>query len=329
MAERDYKAAWPLPSSTRCLPGTSIEIARQLTRGPAPEHALFDFDGTLSLIREGWMDVMVPLLAGILLDFARPGETEESIRALVKDFVTELTGKQTIYQMIRLADEIRARGGVPRDPRDYKAEYHERLMERISARRKGLAEGTLPREEALVPGSLEILRLLRDRGVRIYIASGTDEEYVLEEAALLGVDEFAPGRIYGAQADYASFSKELVIRRILEENRVDGRRLAAFGDGYVEIADCKAVGGTAVAVASDESGRSGRPDAWKRERLLGAGADIVVPDYRDAAALVAYIWDGIEPAPGPARGEAAVADSEPAPGQGGPGQGGPGQGGRR
>lgn len=323
MAERDYRAAWPLPSSTRFLAGTSIEVAREIPRDPAPEHALFDFDGTLSLIREGWMDVMVPLLAGILSEYARPWETEAEISALVKDFVTELTGKQTIYQMIRLAEEIRARGGTPRDPLDYKAEYHERLMERIASRRKGLADGTLPRAEALVPGSLEILSLLRDRGVHIYIASGTDEEYVLEEAALLGVDGFAPGRIYGAQADYASFSKEMVIRRILTENRVDGRRLAAFGDGYVEIADCKAAGGVAVAVASDESGRSGRPDPWKRERLLGAGADLVVPDYRDAAALVAFVWDGIEPEPAAPRNGAAAGAA------GARLSGGPGQGGRR
>ena len=305
MAERDYRAAWPLPSHTRFLSGTSIEVARDLPRGSAPEHALFDFDGTLSLVREGWMDVMVPLLAGFLAAYARPGETEADISALVKDFVTELTGKQTIYQMLRLAEEIRSRGGTPRDPRDYKAEYHERLMERIASRRKGLADGTLPREAALVPGSLEMLGLLRDRGVAIYIASGTDEAYVLEEAALLGVDGFAPGRIYGALADHASFSKELVIRRILAENRVDGRSLAAFGDGYVEIADCKAAGGVAVAVASDEAARSGLPDAWKRKRLLGAGADLVVPDFQDAAVLAAYVWDGVEPEP-PAAGQDAA-----------------------
>lgn len=305
MAERDYRASWPLPERTRFLPGTSIEVAREIRRGAPPEHALFDFDGTLSLVREGWMDVMVPMLTGILLDFARPGETRESLAALVRDFVTELTGKQTIYQMLRLAEEIHSRGGSPRDPRDYKAEYHERLMERIAARREGLASGTLPRTAALVPGSLEILGALRRRGVSVYIASGTDEAYVLEEAALLGVDEFAPGRIYGAQADYASFSKELVIRRILEENRVDGARLVAFGDGYVEIADCKATGGLAVAVASDEAERSGRPDEWKRRRLLGAGADLVVPDFSQAEALVSYIWDGVEPEPPAAVSESA------------------------
>ena len=62
---------------------------------------------------------------------------------------------------------------------------------------------------------------------------------------------------------------------------MDGASLLGFGDGYVEIQNVKAVGGTAVAVASDEAGRSGKPDAWKRDRLIGAGADVVIPDYRD------------------------------------------------
>ncbi len=58
----------------------------------------------------------------------------------------------------------------------------------------------------------------------------------------------------------------------------------------MEIQNVKAVGGVAVAVASDEAGRSGKPDLWKRDRLIGAGADLVIPDYRDWAALVDYLW---------------------------------------
>lgn len=293
MSERDYVSVWPVPESTRVLTGTSIEIVRPRTFGQVPKHALFDFDGTLSLIREGWMEIMLPLLTAHLLPYAKAGETAESIGSLVRNFVTELTGKQTIYQMMRLAEEIRLRGGVPADPQAYKAEYHDRLMARIDSRRKGLADGSVPRDDLLVPGSLEILENLRDRGTAIYIASGTDEHYVLEEARLLGLDEFAPGRIYGAQADHASFSKELVIQRILKENAVDGAALIAFGDGYVEIADCKAVGGVAVAVASDETARSGRCDAWKRERLIGAGADFVIPDFRESSALLDYIWTSL------------------------------------
>jgi phosphoglycolate phosphatase len=292
MAERDFKPVAGAPGQTSFIAGTGMELIRPVQPGRAPEHVLFDFDGTLSLIREGWMDIMVPMMCEILAVHAGSGETPGSIRALVTDFVTKLTGKQTIYQMMRLADEISARGGVPEDPQAYKDQYHGLLLKRIAGRRAGLADGSLAPADLMVPGSLELLEALRARGVAIYIASGTDEEYVIEEAKLLGVEAFAPGRVYGAQRDHLAFSKEMVIRRILTENHVDGGGLLAFGDGYVEISDCKAAGGFAVGVASDEAGRSGKPDAWKRERLIGAGADIIVPDYADMEALLAYIWEG-------------------------------------
>ncbi|HRZ93278.1 MAG TPA: HAD family hydrolase, partial [Candidatus Paceibacterota bacterium] len=64
-------------------------------------------------------------------------------------------------------------------------------------------------------------------------------------------------------------------------------RLLSFGDGYVEIQNTKEVGGLAVAVASDEARNgSGRMDEWKRQRLLGVGADLVIPDFRDAGPLL-------------------------------------------
>ena len=47
----------------------------------------------------------------------------------------------------------------------------------------------------------------------------------------------------------------------------------------------KSAGGAAVGVASDEAGRSGKPDAWKRDRLIGAGADMVIADYRECGAV--------------------------------------------
>ena len=147
-----------------------------------------------------------------------------------------------------------------------------------------------------MPGSFEILAALGARGIMISIASGTDQPYVLEEAALLGVDRYADGGVYGALDDYENYSKDMVIKRILADHRVQTGELLVFGDGYVEIQDGKAAGGIAVAVASDEAGRSGRADAWKRERLIGAGADIVIPDYREQASLLDYLW-GREPRP--------------------------------
>ncbi len=289
--EKDYERVVDASVKTRFLPGSSIEIVREIPRGRPPEHALFDFDGTLSLIREGWPEVMVPMMVEILRGTGT-GESPEELRDLAYGFVMRLNGKQTIYQMIRLAEEVARRGDTPLDPARYKQMYHERLMDRIRSRREALRAGRARPEEMLVPGSLDILRALRDRGVRLYLASGTDEVYVKEEAKLLGLDEFFGERSYGAVEDYANFSKAHVIARILRENRVDGAALVGFGDGYVEIQNVKEAGGIAVAVASDEAGRSGRPDPWKRDRLIGVGADMVVPDFREHERIVSYVWEG-------------------------------------
>jgi len=294
--EEDYTPSVTGEIRSRFLPGASVEIVHE-TKPAAPEsgrrarfeHVLFDFDGTLSLIREGWPEVMVAMMTEEVLATGT-GESPGEISRHCAEFVSQLTGKQTIYQMIRLADEIKARGGTARNPLEYKQRYHSRLMERISRRRESLRCGDARPEEYIVPGAFAMLSALRDRGLPMYLASGTDRKYVVEEAALLGLVPYFGGRIYGAIDDYKSYSKRLVIERILRENRVDGAALLGFGDGYVEIRNIKAAGGVAVAVASDEAGRSGRPDPWKRERLIGVGADIVIPDFREADALLEYLF---------------------------------------
>ncbi len=291
--EEDYRRVVEGVEATRMLPGTAIEIIREPDRSRPPRHVLFDFDGTLSLIREGWPEVMIPLMVETLAATGT-SESPDELRGLCTDFVTNLTGKQTIYQMIRLAEEVALRGGTPEDPLVYKQRYLDRLGERIAGRREGLLSGRIDPREMLVPHSLELLEALRDRAPALYVASGTDEPFVLEEVAMLGLNPFFGPRVYGARDDFRSFSKAQVIERILRENRLDGASLLAFGDGYVEIQNVKEAGGTAVAVASDEAGRSGRPDPWKRDRLIGAGADVVIPDYRDCDALLDYLWNRTE-----------------------------------
>ncbi|MDW8309352.1 MAG: hypothetical protein RMK20_08255, partial [Verrucomicrobiales bacterium] len=88
-----------------------IEFAPGFAPRPDVSHVLFDFDGTLSLIREGWPEVMVPMFAEFLPPL--PGETEAARRQLCHEDIMRLNGKQTIYQMIQLAERIRQRGGTP------------------------------------------------------------------------------------------------------------------------------------------------------------------------------------------------------------------------
>lgn len=252
-------------------------------------HALFDFDGTLSLIREGWQGVMIPMMVELLLE-TPAHEDAAALETVVTEYVTRLTGKQTIYQMIQLAEEIARRGGQPQDPLVYKRMYLDRLWDRIQGRVADLKAGRVAADDLMVPGSRPMLESLQARGVLCYLASGTDEPYVLDEAAALGVTSFFAG-IYGAQDDYKRFSKKLLIERIIREHDLSGPEFVAFGDGFVEIEDTKRVGGIAVGVASNEAARAGI-DEWKRERLIQAGADLIVPDFREHAKLISYLYGG-------------------------------------
>ena len=277
-----------LPQTSRDSRWPSAEFSTPLVKRPGLTHVVFDFDGTLSIIRQGWPDVMVPMFIEMLP--LLPGETESDLRKLAFDDIMRLNGKQTIYQMIQLAERITERGGQPREPLWYKHEYLRRLEERIRDRTAGLRNGTVRSEELLVHAARPLLEHLKQRGLTLYLASGTDEYAVKDEAKLLDVTQYFGSHIYGALDDYKQFSKKMIIDRILRENNIDGGKLLAFGDGYVEIENTKEVGGLAVAVASDEANNgSGNVDEWKRKRLLGVGADIVVPDYRDMIPLVDHI----------------------------------------
>lgn len=269
------------------LPGTHIEVRHpDIVRGRI-RFVLFDFDGTLSLIREGWQQVMIPMMVELLQQTGTK-ESPTELEALVSEFVTRLTGKQTIYQMIELAKHIRARGQEPLDPVEYKHLYLQRLWQRICHRVEGLQKGEIPPDDLLVPGARVMLQRLYDAGMQMYLASGTDEPYVISEAQALRIDHFFAGRIYGALDDYQRFSKKKVIEHIIREHQLHGPEFCAFGDGFVEIEDTKAVGGIAVGVASNEDTREGINE-WKRNRLIQAGADVIVPDFREAEALLQYL----------------------------------------
>lgn len=269
------------------LPGADIEIrTADLPRGRV-RFCLFDFDGTLSLIREGWQDVMIPMMVRLLRETGT-AESEETLAGVVSEFVTRLTGKQTIYQMIALAEQIRLRGTEPQEPLVYKNMYLDLLWERIEHRVQGLQEGRIDPEEMLVPGSRRLLERLKSAGITMYLASGTDHRYVVSEAQALQVDRYFGDHIYGALDNYQDFSKKMVIDRIIEENELHGPEFCAFGDGYVEVEDSKQAGGIAVGVATEEELRQG-VNEWKRNRLIQAGADVIIPDFREADRLLDWL----------------------------------------
>ena len=272
------------------LPGTRIEIVNpDLPRGRFSA-VLFDFDGTLSLVREGCLEVMISIIVYIL-DATKGAKPRDELADYVEEYVMRLNGKQTIYQMIQLAEEVDKRGGTAKDPLEYKKQYHDLLWERVSGRVAGLKDSSIHPEVLTVPGSRELLEQLKAAGCDLYLASGTDHQYVADELAALKLDSFFGPHVYGAQDEYKNFSKKMIIERLMAENDLGHGGLLGFGDGYVEIEEIKRVGGIAVGVASDEKYREGINE-WKRNRLMRAGADIIIPDYRERDALLKYLKDG-------------------------------------
>jgi phosphoglycolate phosphatase len=265
------------PDTATPLAGSaSIEVLNPSMHRGKIRCALFDFDGTISLIRRGWQEIMVSMMVEILVDL-KTGRPVDECKSVVADFVTDLTGRQTIFQMIRLCEIISEWGGSPQDPTDYKSRYDTLLLNHIRVRRAGLSDGSLSSSSMMVPGSGQLLHNLVDRGIELILASGTDLKYVLEEAELLGVAHYFDGQIHGALPNYHSFSKRTLVKK-----------LVGFGDGFVEIEETHQVGGVAVGVASDEDACE-EADQWKRTRLVAAGADIIVPGFREQELMVDYL----------------------------------------
>ena len=257
--------------------GNSIERVRPGASAERAKVALFDFDGTISIIRSGWIDVMAPMMVEILLDL-KTGETEAKLDAMVREMIWRTTGKETIYQMMDFAGHVRQRGGQAREPLEYKKMYLDRLWVKIRGRIDDLKQGRVSPEQYMVPGARALIESLRDRGLKLYLASGTDEIYMREEARLLDVARYFDGGVYGAQEDYRSFSKKILIQRIVSNTGAGGGEIVGFGDGYVEIEEVKLVGGVTVGVATHEP-ECLEIDAWKRQRLIGVGADYIVPNF--------------------------------------------------
>ena len=270
------------------VPGTDIRIVNEVERGRF-KHALFDFDGTVSLLREGWQDIMAPLCVEMICGDTPP--TPE-IEAEVDEMIKETTGIQTIFQMEVLAEMVRKRGLVPEDkildPWGYKEIYNDRLMEPVNARLTKLASGEMSQEEATVRGSLEFVKRLSERGLQMYIFSGTDRHDVRNEAEKVGAAQYFT-EIWGALPSKEDFSKEKVLREVIAAHDLHGTEVLVVGDGPVELRNGKEHGCVALGVCSNE--KTGRGwDEEKIERLTKAGADILIPDFGEIDALMDYLF---------------------------------------
>jgi phosphoglycolate phosphatase len=274
----------------------SLEIINHhRLRGPF-RCAVFDFDGTLSLLRGNWQGLMVPMMVETLATTGTD-ESHAELTDIVEEYVTRLTGQPTMQQILALADAVERRGGRRPDSQAYLARYLDQLISRTAGRIADVHAGRKSPDEFLVPGSRPLLAALQSQGLILVLASGTELADVRRESQVLKIDHYFGPRIFGPVNNDPRFAKESVLRQLMAQHSLRGEDIVSIGDGPAEILAIKAVGGLAIGVASDEIHQDGRVNQLKRDHLLRAGADLVIPDYRDLALTLSLL--GPSPSPEP------------------------------
>jgi rfaE bifunctional protein kinase chain/domain len=268
------------------IENTEIEIVNRWKEKPVIEYAIFDHDGTISTLREGWELIMAPVMIKAILG-QKYHDADESlyqkVKARVAEYIDKTTGIQTLVQMKGLVGIIREFGCVPEeemlDEFGYKKIYNDELLKMVTERAKKFDNGELSLEDFTMKNAIPFLKKLYDSGVKLYLASGTDVEDVAGEARVLGYDHLFEGRIYGAVGDVNKEAKKIVLDRILDSiGSSASRKVVTFGDGPVEIRETNKRGGMTIGVASNEIRRYGLNES-KRTRLIKAGADVIIPDF--------------------------------------------------
>ena len=217
----------------------------------------------------------------------------QRITKRVKQFIDKTTGIQTIAQMQGLIELVREFGYVPAerilDAAGYKHIFNVELKALVNKRLDKLASGQLSIDDFTLKGAVPFLRALAKQGVKLYLASGTDDADVKEEAERLGYADLFNGGIYGSVGDVTQDAKKVVLERILGEVGSGGyNELVSFGDGPVEMRETVKRGSYAVGIASDEVRRFGM-QFDKRTRLICAGAKAIIPDFSQSDLLWKFL----------------------------------------
>lgn len=272
---------------------SEIELVNEWQEKLQVTHAIFDHDGTISTLREGWEDIMAPMMIKAILGerFLNADETlYHRVHDRVLDFIDKTTGIQTLIQMQGLVKLVREFALVPEeqilDEFGYKEIFNNELLAMVRERETKLSRGELTVEDFTIKNSVLLLEVLHNAGVTLYLASGTDHEDVINEAKILGYDHLFKGGIFGAVGDVTKEAKRIVLDRILNEiDHSKVGKMVLFGDGPVEIREARKRGGATVGIASNEVKRHGL-NGKKRSRLIKAGADIVIPDFSQLPELL-------------------------------------------
>ncbi len=261
-----------------CVPRESLGLGRV-------QYVIFDHDGTISTLRENSRDTLKRVMKKCIVgeqEHTIPVALCEKITRRVSNFVNVSTGLHPLLQMEELTEMVKEFNLVSEDqvlePKEYFRIFTKTLMEPVRKNISRIEKGELEPTDFTIKGVEVLLEGLDDRGVTLILAGSIDVATVEQEAELLEYNHLFKGGIYGAMSDTDAFSKDALVEKIIKEHNLHAPEFAVISDGPVEIRACRKYDGLAIGVASDEQRRHGL-NTFKRERLIKAGAQLVVPDF--------------------------------------------------
>lgn len=278
------------------IKNTAIELIN-LKKTVLPKVVIFDHDGTISTLRQGWEPIMKEVcIEAISGNYRESVSLEElsKIEIAVSEMIEKTTGIQTIIQMDHLRKMVLSFNFVPEGevltPLEYKNIYNIKLLKMVNSRVDLFKQGLLDITDLTMKGAIPFIELLRNRGITIYLASGTDQEDVRNEAAVLGYADYFNGGIFGSVGNVDYDPKRMVIEKIIKNlpSNIKPEECYVFGDGPVEMREAAKRGLTRIGLVSDEKQRFGI-NTEKRSRLIMGGAQALIPDFSWINSLKEYL----------------------------------------
>ncbi|MFZ9858006.1 MAG: HAD family hydrolase [Roseiflexaceae bacterium] len=247
----------------------------EIIRAPTAKFTLaaIDFDGTMSLIRIGWQQVMHSVMKAALRDY-HPNHAH--IDTDIRTYIAHSTGQPSIIQMAWVDEQVMLYGGPQRGAHYYLDQFSNAMKSQIDDRVASITDESTA-DAFMIPGARQFLQTLAQRNIHIALVSGTEHHHLVRESAALKIDSYFDAGIYGPGSHAPGFTKHDAIAQLIARYNVAPNALLSVGDGPVEIKAGRVLGGYSLAVASDE--HSGGLDADKRQHLLDAGADAVVAHF--------------------------------------------------
>ena len=203
--------------------------------------AIFDMDGTLTDSMHLWQDIGARYLRS--LGFTPPEDLNNTIGVMTMEEVSNLFTESY---------------GIKKTPQEIRHEIN-LLLEPL------YANDVLPK-----PGVIDLLELLKRRGVKMCVATATDKhlaEIALEKTGL--IDYFS--EIFTCTMVGAGKEKPIIYEKSLEHLGTEKSDTLVFEDALYAVETARAAGFVTVGVYD-------RFSQWSQERIREV-ADIYLPDY--------------------------------------------------